>query len=89
MVGQVRGMKIDDYREITAMDELKWFYIDFESIGAGTCIHMDFQDGVEIAFGDEHFCSEWAPDTEYLPGIAMELPVIVTHTYQYVLDHSF
>ena len=44
VVGQVRGMVLDDNREITAKDELKWFYLDFESIGAGTCVKIDFQD---------------------------------------------
>ena len=81
MVGRVRGLKIGDEREITVKDETKWFYLDFESIGAGTCVFMDFQDGIKQSFGDEYFCSEWAPDIEYVPGVEMELPVIITHTY--------
>ena len=81
IVGQVRGIEIDDYNEITPKDELKWFYLDFESIGAGTCIFMDFQDGITQTFGDENYCEEWAPDVEYVPGVEMTLPVIITHTY--------
>lgn len=81
MVGKVRGLKIGDNQEMTASEEVKLFYLDFESIGVGTCIFMDFDDGVERTFGDELFCSEWVPDVEYVPGVAMELPVIIQHTY--------
>lgn len=81
IVGQVRGIKVDDNNEITSKDEVKWFYIDFESIGAGTCIFMDFQDGIKQTFGDETFCAEWAPEVEYIPGVPMVLPVTITHTY--------
>ena len=84
-MGKVRGLKIEDNQEITAMDEVKFFYLDFESIGAGTCVVMDFQDGIKEAFGDDLFCAEWAPEVEYIPKVAMELPVVITHTYQYVM----
>ena len=81
IVGAVRGMEITDNRVLSAKDEVKWFFINFESIGAGTCIVFDFHDGIIQSFGDEYFCSELAPDVEYLPGVAMVAPVIITHTY--------
>ena len=62
--------------------EVKWFYLDFESIGAGTCVFMDFQDGVQVAFGDEAYCNEWSPNVEFVPGVDMVVPITMTHTYQ-------
>lgn len=81
IVGQVRGLELDDSRIITAKGEVKWFFLDFESLGAGTCVFMDFKDGVTTTFGDEFFCNEWAPEVPYTPGIDMVIPVTVTHTY--------
>jgi hypothetical protein len=81
IVGQVRGLEITDDRVMTSKDEMKWFFLNFESIGAGTCVTMDFQDGIKQSFGDELYCAEWAPGIEYIPGIAMVPPVTITHPY--------
>lgn len=81
IVGAVRGITVDDYNELSAAEEEKWLFIDFESVGAGTCVTVDFDDGIQQAFGDEYFCAEWAPDVEFLPGVSMEPPVAITHVY--------
>eukprot|EP00094_Tigriopus_californicus_P011733 TCALIF_11336-PA protein Name:"Similar to lov-1 Location of vulva defective 1 (Caenorhabditis elegans)" AED:0.02 eAED:0.02 QI:96/0.94/0.83/1/0.71/0.80/36/119/3138 len=81
IVGQVRGMIIDDYQEVTSKEEEKWLYFDFESIGAGTCIHVDFKDGIVQTFGDAMFCAMWRPDVEYVPGVDMINPIEIPHVY--------
>ena len=83
MVGQVRGLTIDDREEITSVRELKFFFLEFESLGAGTCIFIDFKDGVQNTFGDASYCAEWMPAIEYVPGTEMLLPIQITHTYEY------
>ena len=82
MVGQVRGLIIDDGHVITTKEEPKWFELEFESIGAGTCIMMDFKDGIVQTFGDDWYCNEWQPDVEFVPGVPLGVPVQIDHVYQ-------
>lgn len=81
IVGQVRGLIIDDYQEVTSKEEEKWLYFDFESIGAGTCIHVNFDDGIVQTFGDAMFCAKWRPNIEFVPGVDMINPVEIPHIY--------
>ena len=81
MVGQVRGLVLSDNEEVTKIDEVKWFYLDFESLGATTCIHMDYADGVQKTYGDEYYCKIWMPEVEYEYGVVLEMPVMITHTF--------
>ena len=61
--------------------EEKFVYFRFEQLGSHTCIRVDWDDGVVSAHGDEHFCSEWAPDAEYVPGADMTNRVEIPHTF--------
>lgn len=81
MVDKVRKLKIRDNNEITTIKEEKWFLLHFESLGADACIQVDFHDGVQYTYGSEQYCSEWAGDVEYVPGIDMRSPVVIPHTY--------
>ena len=81
MVNQVRGITLKDYEEVTTKDEVKWFYLYFESFGAHTCVFMDFDDGVQKTFGDPWYCNYWMPDVPYEPGVEMTEPVEITHTF--------
>ena len=67
IVGKVRGIKIDDFQIITTKKQTKDFEISFESVGAGTCVVVDFKDGSLRTFGDEIYCQEWQPDVRYDP----------------------
>ena len=61
------------------------FLLDFESAGAGTCIIIDYADGVVNSYGDERFCKEhFATDDEikYIPNTPMSpFPIVIKHTY--------
>ena len=81
MIGQVRGLIVDDGNVITSKGQNKWFELTFESIGAGTCIMMDFADGIVQTFGEEWFCLEWQPDIEFVPGVPLTEPVSIEHVY--------
>ena len=39
-VGMVKGLKIDDNKEITSKHVPKWFYLDFEVLPQGTCVKV-------------------------------------------------
>lgn len=81
MVGQVVGLTIDDKNEVTVKEEDKWFYFAFESLGGGTCVHVDWADGTEETFGDDTFCAAWKPDVPYRVGVTMLDPIEITHSY--------
>lgn len=82
MVAKVTGVKIDDYQIITNKEKPKEFEISFESVGAGTCMVVDFKDGSVKSYGDSSFCSDWQPDIKYDPVIeALETPQTITHVY--------
>ena len=82
-IGKVKGITLDDRASMASIEDTKWFYIDFETLGAGTCLHMDFKDGVEKVYGDKEFCDIWKPDVDYVFGQDMDLPVELPHVYQY------
>ena len=81
MVGQVRGMVLDDRQVVTVAEEAKWFFLEFESIGALTCVLMDYDDGVVETFGDEYYCQEWMPGIDFVPDIDMTPPILISHVY--------
>ena len=45
MVGLVQGILVDDFRIITNKEQIKWFEIKFDAVGAGTCVVIDYKDG--------------------------------------------
>ena len=58
------------------------FEITFESVGAGTCMVIDFKDGALKSFGDKTYCEEWQPDVKYDPVFtALTTPQPLTHTF--------
>ena len=60
MVAKVSGAIIDDYQIITNKEKSKEFEISFESVGAGTCMMVDFKDGAgrahRVQLDDGFFC---------------------------------
>ncbi len=64
-------------------EEDKWLYFDFESLGSGACLEVDYGDDVVHAYGDESYCSEWRPNVQYVPGIDMINPVELAHPYNF------
>ena len=66
MVGQVRGIKLDDFEIITNIEEIKNFEVTFDSVGAGACLGVDFGDGVQVAYGDQYFCQGWSRTSSFL-----------------------
>ena len=82
IVGKVRGAKIDDFQIITSKEQKKDFEITFDSIGAGTCMVIDFKDGAIKSYGDEAYCEEWKPDVKYDPVFdALTTPQPLTYVY--------
>ena len=79
---QVRGLVLNDNNVVNTKGEVKWFNLDFESVGAGTCVKMDFGDGIIEAYGDQSYCNDWAPDVPYVPGVEIENPTFISHVYQ-------
>lgn len=65
IVGKVKVIKIDDFQLITAKKQTKSFEVTFDSLGSGTCMEVDFKDGLVKTYGDQEFCEEWLPDTKY------------------------
>lgn len=67
----------------------KVFLVDFESAGAGTCVTIDYADGVINSYGDEEYCTTvfaTGSDVVYVPNTAMSpFPIVIKHTYQSVL----
>lgn len=47
IVNKVRVVAINDFSIITNKEQLKEFEITFESVGARTCLLLDFKDGVQ------------------------------------------
>ena len=80
-MGILSEMEVSDYNQITTIDEEKTIYIDFNPLPAETCIVMDFNDGVQRAYGYKEYCDEWAPGVQYDPDVSMEDPVIIKHPY--------
>ena len=66
IVGQVRGIKLDDFEIITNIEETKNFEVTFDSVGAGACLGVDFGDGVQVAYGDQYFCQGWSRTSSFL-----------------------
>ena len=82
IVGKVRGVRIDDFQIITSKEQRKEFEISFESIGAGTCILVDFKDGGIKTFGDKVYCEMWQPDVRYDPLFeSLTTPQLLYYTY--------
>jgi len=55
--------------------------VDFESLGAHTCLHMDYADGVEYVYGSREYCSEWMPDVDFVEDTVMEIPIEIPYKY--------
>ena len=83
IVGQVIGIKIDDNRIITNKDDNKWFTITFDSVGAGTCLALDYKDGYYVSYGDKEFCSSWGrtKNIPHVEGYVVEDPFLIDHVY--------
>ena len=82
MVGKVKGAKIDDLQKVTSKDELKTFDVSFETAGAGTCMEVDYKDGVIESYGDFEYCEEWVPETKYNPSLPfVSSQQSITHVY--------
>ena len=83
IVGQVQGVKIDDHRIITNKEENKWFQITFDSVGAGTCLAIDYKDAYFVAYGDREFCSTWGRtmNVPFIDGYDIVDPFIIDHIY--------
>ncbi len=83
VVGQVRGIALDDSGIVTSKDEVKLINVTFDSVGAGTCLEVDFKDGYVIAIGDEAFCKFWSrtANRPYVPGYEITSPMILDHVY--------
>jgi len=47
IVNKVQGPGIDDYQIITNKEQVKEFEITFNSVGARTCLLLDFKDGIQ------------------------------------------
>ena len=62
-------------------EEEKYLFLQFESVGAGTCVHVDFKDGIEQAYGDENYCGEWRPNVEFVPNTPITNPTEIPHIY--------
>ena len=74
-------MVVSDGNIVTTKEDIKWFTLEFESVGAGTCVIMDFDDKIVEAYGDYYYCNEWAPDIEYVPGVEIGDPMEISHVY--------
>ena len=83
MAGQVQGIKIDDGRIITNKEQKKWFEITFDSVGAGTCLAIDYKDGYYVAYGDKGCCSVWdrTKNIQYIDGYVIKDSFIIDHIY--------
>ena len=84
VVGQVQGIKLDDFRIITNKEQSKPFEITFDSLGAGTCVVIDYKDGLKAAYGDPEFCKAWPRSSElpYIEGFEVILdPFIFQHVF--------
>ena len=82
VVNKVRVVSIDDFQIISNKEQLKEFEITFQSVGARTCLLLDFKDGVLKTYGNEEYCREWQPDVKYDESITeITSPQKIYHTY--------
>lgn len=84
IVGQVQGVLLDDNRIITNKGQKKWFEISFDSLGAGTCVVLDYKDGLVAAYGEKEFCQKWPRSSRatYIEGHeVIEDPFNIDHRY--------
>ena len=65
LVSRVRGPRLEDWQIITGVDEEKKFEVSFESVGAGTCLLLDWADGLEDTYGEPSWCSQWQPGVRW------------------------
>jgi hypothetical protein len=84
MVGLVQGILVDDFRIITNKEQIKWFEIKFDAVGAGTCVVIDYKDGYMASYGDLDFCGSWSrsatvPFIEVYETIGN--PFLIDHVY--------
>ena len=78
------GLKVDDKGKIGSKDEIKIFYVSFETLGSGGCLVIDYKDGTKKSYGDKYFCTvEWkkAASYQYVEGVKLQNPMTVTHVY--------
>ena len=75
---------VDDKGLIGSKNETKLFYVRFESLGSGSCLLLDYKDGIKRSYGDKHFCTVgWqTPGYQYVEGIELKNPMIISHVYK-------
>ena len=84
MVGLVQGILVDDFRIISNKEQVKWFEMKFDTVGAGTCVVIDYKDGYMAAYGDPNFCNLWSRSSilPYVEGHeVIENPFLIDHVY--------
>ena len=82
IVLKVKVIKIDDCQIITSKEQNKRFDITFDSLGADTCMVIDFDDGTIKSYGDRGFCKEWQPQVKYDPTFEiLTSPQVINYIY--------
>ena len=80
MVGQIRGMELDDRGIVSRKNEAKKFYIDLESVGSGSCFKVEFDDGIEETIGAKFACEKFYPNIPFKE-VKLTIPIIFEHIY--------
>lgn len=82
IVGPMKGLAVTDNGIVTTKAQRKWFYIEFANLGNYACLTVDYKDGVEESYGDEHYCRQWKPGVKYVElDYGLENPMQLDHTY--------
>ena len=60
---------------------MKFLYVDFQPLGTGSCMVVNYMDGIEEAYGDPQYCAEFAPDVHFEPEQDLRNPTELEHLY--------
>ena len=77
-------IKCLNFRIITNKEQIKWFEIKFDAVGAGTCVVIDYKDGYMASYGDPDFCSSWSRSATvpFIEGYeTIGNPFLIDHVY--------
>nr|XP_045602514.1 uncharacterized protein LOC123760774 [Procambarus clarkii] len=84
IVGTIRQCLIDDYSDVKPKNEEKTFEVSFESVGAGTCLVVDWGDTdlkVVHSYGESYTCQTGYGSAVYHDAPVLDVSFNLTHTY--------
>ncbi|XP_063601108.1 uncharacterized protein LOC134777199 [Penaeus indicus] len=82
IVGEVKGLKLDDYSVTTGKNETKTLLVTFESIGGSTCLVVSWGDATMTSYGDFFTCTSENMNITYETEPYLDVSMNVTHVYE-------